>query len=227
MSRPRAALRAGAAGILAMLVVAVAGHADVIILTDGHAIHGHRQKEQTLLQDPATGEAFLVSRANGLSSVDDGARYVVFPPTAKRVGDVVDETDIYANMITYEAKNPQIGRDKFPTIITLNRVTEWDAKWERTMVFNDIPAGPKVVRNVRQKIAKLTPHYVRMQGLEYRWECCYLTKELEPALLRRCSRTTRSSRKSRASRTPTGGRSSSASGSRPTGSTRPTRNSRP
>src|SRR5262245_40745780 len=79
MSRSLFNARLCAALALAVLLAAVAARADVIIFKDGFTIHGVKTvKERDIIIDPQIG-AIVGPKANGMTAIDDGPRWVVFP----------------------------------------------------------------------------------------------------------------------------------------------------
>src|SRR5262245_27443787 len=101
MSRSSFNARAAAALVLAVLLMGVAAHAAVIILKDGFVIHWVKTvREKEAVIDIDAGFAGLMLKPNGMTAVDDGPRWVVFPNNARQVGDVAD-TNRYKDFATY------------------------------------------------------------------------------------------------------------------------------
>ena len=87
------------------LSAVLAARAEVIILKDGYTLHGVRIfKEKTELFDKESGHVFQIDKFNGVTAIDDNARYVVFPTSLKQVADVA-ETNRFKDMVAYSPKH--------------------------------------------------------------------------------------------------------------------------
>ena len=83
---------AGARPTLAAL--AGSAPADVVILKDGFVVQGKVGKEMERIFDKATGQAFVVPKANGFDYLDDGARVVIFSSHHKQLGEVGKDVQV-------------------------------------------------------------------------------------------------------------------------------------
>src|SRR5262249_25495672 len=62
----------------------------------------------------------------------------------------------------------------YPLVEILD-ASPWDARWERRFKVNS-PFGR--AEEVKQRLGLLTPHYARVDALQYNWSAYYLTSEL-------------------------------------------------
>src|SRR5262245_49835152 len=119
--------RVCAALALAVLVAAVAVRADVIVFKDGFTIHGVKTvKERDIIIDPNIG-AIVGPKANGMTAIDDGPRWVVFPTSAQQVADV-GGTNRFKDFAAY-ARERYKGDLKLPSnVINPVKTKDWDFK---------------------------------------------------------------------------------------------------
>src|SRR3954469_9389399 len=137
MSRSLLNPRAAAALALAVLLVGVAAHADVIILKDGFTIHGVKTlKEKEVVIDMDSGTALMMQKPNGMVAIDDGPRWVVFPNSAFQVGDV-SEANRFKDFAAYTRERTK-GFRKLPSnAINQRKVKDWDFKeWKMEVDFD-------------------------------------------------------------------------------------------
>ncbi len=176
-------IRALSALVLALTVAMVAVYGDVIILKDGYTMYGVKTiKEKKALMDEQTGEIFLGAMPNGMTAVDDGPRWVVFPNTPLQVADVSD-TNIYQNFASYTRERTR-GEGKFPSTARDPKLLKpWDLKeWTRVIEFKDI--DPRLKHTVKQHINVITPHYVRIGSSSHILSHYFLTREFKPETIR-------------------------------------------
>jgi pimeloyl-ACP methyl ester carboxylesterase len=166
--------------VLALGIAAVPGRADVVILKDGYAIHGKVGTEQTIIFDKG-GEAIVTRKMNALNTADDGARYTVFSPDYRRVGDV-STFNKYGDYVNFAIKwNRKTGYQFTDQMVLDKPAGEFNARWQRTLYFRSSIG----VHHVEQQIDIITPHYVRIPSLTHQLTSYYLTDELGPELVRK------------------------------------------
>ena len=108
MSVPLFSARTVGALALAVILPGLAARAEVIILKDGYTLHGVRifeGKDRTLRQgvrprlSPST-------RPNGVTAIDDNARYVVFP-NDRQAGRRRRRTNRFKDLTAYPRERPK------------------------------------------------------------------------------------------------------------------------
>jgi len=168
-----------AAGLMALPL-----HADVVILKDGYAIHGKVGSEIGVFFDPLTGEQIASNKLGGLNLADDGPRLTAFSAHYKRVGDV-DPQNKFAALVQI-TRPIQYYKSRFPLppVLDLSSKTEFNEKWQRTLIYSN-PAQPRNPYRIEQQIDLLTPHYLRMMSYTHQWASYYLTKEIGPEQVRK------------------------------------------
>jgi pimeloyl-ACP methyl ester carboxylesterase len=171
--------------VMAVFLLTFAARADVVILKDGYTLHGVRTlKEKASIVDPLSGEAFVVDKVSGVTAIDDGPRWTVFPVSYKQVVDVGSE-NIFKDHVNYTPKKDRyLGTQPFPKNFLPPEVKPWDRKeWTREVVFLDGEAI-NVKHTLKQYIAVISPYYLRIGSSTHAFTQYYLTKEFNPNLLR-------------------------------------------
>ena len=177
MSR-RTLLAAG----LALAALAGVAPADVVILKDGFVVQGKVGKEMERIFDKATGQAFVVPKANGFDYLDDGARVVIFSSHHKQLGEVGKDVQVrpqyraFQNLFKDRKKNYPA-----PTAWTARKMPEFDAKWRRVIELN----VPGSFERVEQQVTYLDPYCCFVSSPTHLWTITYRTSEMEPALVRK------------------------------------------
>jgi predicted esterase len=188
MSVPFISSRQAGALVLALAMPVLAARGEVIILKDGYTLHGVRIfKEKDTIIDEKAGISIPVIKANGVTAIDDNARYVIFPDTMKQVVDV-SESNKFKDLIAYTPTHVQhfMGTRPFPQNAgnDWKVVKEWDfEKWQRFLTVN-IPTDPSSHHKVEQHVAIINPHYIRVGSESWRYNRYFLTKEFPPDMLR-------------------------------------------
>ena len=170
----------GLLSICLLINVVTMSWADVVILKDGFAIHGKVATEQTTINDPLTGESIPVRKASGFTSVDDGPRAIVFSPNYKRVGDV-SKFDKYQDLVRIP-RPARFGKFGVGQFMILQKVTEFDSKWQRTLMYRDALI-PNARYDIECQINMLTPYFARVVSTSHNWYAYYLTWELGPEVV--------------------------------------------
>jgi pimeloyl-ACP methyl ester carboxylesterase len=185
MSRSLFNVRAATGLALAFLVAAVAARADVVILKDGFAIHGIKTvKERDIILDPQVGP-IVGPKANGMTAIDDGPRWVVFPTTSQQLADV-SETNRFKDFAAYTRERTK-GDTKLPSnVINPVKVKDWDLKeWKMVVRYTDVN-DPKVMHTVGLQITVITPYYIRIGSSTHSNVARYfLTREWGQELVRK------------------------------------------
>ena len=195
--------RAAAALALAVVVFALAANADVVILKDGYTIHGLKTvKEKAVVIDEKAGQVFLFDDPKGMTAIDDGPRWVVFPNTAAQVADV-SENNRFKDFANYSREFYR-GTEKLPATARSAEKADWDPKeWTRTIKFND--EDPRIKHTVKQHINLITPHYVRVGSSTHQLVRYFLTRSSSRNLFAHCYSITRTWNRNRASPIRSGG----------------------
>ena len=173
-----------ALGCLA-LFCSLAARADVVILKDGYTLYGVKTiKEREGLTDNETGQVFSVERANGLTVVDDGPRWTLFPQSALQVADV-SNTNKFSGLTPDSPKRDLFaGKQAIPLTATLPKVGPWNDKmWTRTIEFRDSEKD-YVKHVVKQHISVISPYYIRIGSDSHRLQTYYMLKEFSAERIR-------------------------------------------
>lgn len=176
-------VRTTSALALACSVVVLAARGDVVIMKDGYALHGLKTvKEKGVLIDDATGEILMTVKGNGMTAVDDGPRWVVFPNSPLQIADASD-ANRFKDFASYTREKTR-GTEKLPSTARNPEVSKnWDMKtWEREIKFNDVDT--RVKHTVKQHINVITPHYVRVGSSTHTLSRYFLLKEFTSDFIR-------------------------------------------
>ena len=168
-----------------VLICSLAARADVVILKDGYTLYGVKTiKEREGLTDAETGQVFSVERANGLTVVDDGPRWTIFPQSALQVADV-SNTNKFSGLTPYSPKRAlYAGKQVIPITATLPKVGPWNDKlWTRTIEFRDAEKD-NIKHVVKQHISVISPYYIRIGSETHRLQTYFLLKEFPAEKIR-------------------------------------------
>jgi len=139
-----------------LFLCAMPAAADVVIMKDGFTLHGKILKERAVIRDPDAGP-FVAMKANGLTSVDDGARWMVFPASQRQLGDVSSDYDKFAGNEVFLLKTRRIDSLPLPGQALFRKETPFDKNWRKVMTFDDPNGG---FYEIKQQITALTPHHI-------------------------------------------------------------------
>lgn len=176
-------LRLLAALALAGLLTIMSAEAAVVIMKDGYTIYGVKAfKEKEVLIDDQIGQVLLIPKANGMTAVDDGPRWVVFPNSPLQIADVSD-TNKFKDFTAY-TRDRVAGEEKLPsTARNPELLKSWDPKeWTRTIRFEDV--NPRIFHTVRQHISVISPYYVRVGSSTHKLSHYFLLKEFKTETIR-------------------------------------------
>ena len=128
MTRTLFNVRVVTALVLAVTITALTVQADVVILKDGYTLHGLKTvKEKEVIFDDGTGESIVGPKANGMTAVDDGPRWVVFPNSSLQVADVSDNNK-FKDFTAYTREKTR-GTEKLPSTARAPQlIKDWDPK---------------------------------------------------------------------------------------------------
>ena len=174
--------RAISALVLATTVTTLAVQGDVIILKDGYTLYGVKTiKEKSMLMDDHTKEAFWTAMPNGMTALDDGPRWVVFPNSSRQVADASD-TNKFKDFASY-TRDRYRGENKLLSSAINPKPSPWDLKeWTRVVEFQDL--NPRLKHTVKQHINVITPHYLRMGSSSHNMAQYFLTREFSSEAIR-------------------------------------------
>ena len=171
-----------AAALIAGCAVAAVG-ADVVILKDGFVVQGNVSKESFTYVDKASGRAVQMVKGNGFDMIDEGAKVTVFSSHARQGGVVAPDTKLRPDMKAYTMPFPgRKGDAPIPSGGATLKITEYNAKWVRTMTVAVAGAAPETVD---QQITYLDPYYLYIVSATHRWRLTYRTCEWDPKLVRK------------------------------------------
>lgn len=162
----------------------IAAKADVVILKDGYAIHGLKTvKEKDLLIDDRAGLPIVVVKGNGMTAVDDGPRWVVFPSSPRQVADANDGNRF--KEFTAYTRERFAGDEKLPsTAREPEQLKPWDPKeWTREIRFQDV--DPRIYHTVKQHINFISPYYVHVGSSTHKLHHYFLLKEFKAETIRK------------------------------------------
>lgn len=168
----RLALALGAA----LLICGMAARADVVILKDGYTLFGVktiREKEGMQTEEGV----ISVDRVGGMTVVDDGPRWTVFPVNNLQVADV-SNTNKFSHLVPYKPKGDRyVGKQNLPPTANLPKISPWnDKEWTRKITFLDSEKS-NVRHDVDQHIGVINPYYVRIGSGTHRLQSYFLLKE--------------------------------------------------
>lgn len=161
-----------------VLFCSLAARGDVIILKDGYTIYGVKTiKEREGLTDSTSGVVVSVEKVNGLTVVDDGPRWTIFPQSALQVADVAN-TNKFSGLTPYSPKRDLfVGRPALPRTAVLPSIGPWNYKlWTRTIEFRDAEKD-NIKHILKQHISVISPYYIRIGSETHRNQTYYLLKE--------------------------------------------------
>jgi pimeloyl-ACP methyl ester carboxylesterase len=179
-ARPAPVSLAVVAGLLAGLAVS-AGGAEVVVLKDGTILQGNVSKEMVAVNDPATGRAVPVPKADGLEMIDEGPKAVIFSAHNRRPGEVGKEVTLRPAYKAYTVPFPGFkSRHPLPAG-AITKSTDFDANWRRA--FRVEGAGG-MFDNVEQQITYLDPYFCFIVSPTHAWRAGYRTSEMDPEKVR-------------------------------------------
>jgi predicted esterase len=156
----------------------------LILFKDGFGVQGKIIELRDLFTDSASGAAFGIPAAGGLSLyIDDGVRRVFFSHT--QLDRVLERKDKEkADRIVFVRSGPKSGTWGLFPGWALEDMTDWDmVKWRRSLTF-DVGKGDKKV-TMYQRIAAITNLQVQIQAeTPYRLDASYFTREFSPEFIR-------------------------------------------
>lgn len=158
----------------------------VVLFKDGYALHGTQIiKEKAPLIDKAAGDIFVIDKPGGMTFIDDGARWTIFPTTSSQIADVTDENK-FKDLVGYSPKGARYrGREKLPaTAVRPEIIKDWDPKeWTREVKLNDSETAT-IKHTLKQHISIITPHYIRVGSSTHTVVQFFLTREFSTVLIR-------------------------------------------
>lgn len=161
--------------------VLAASSAEVVILKDGFVLQGTVMKETTTISDP--GGPVRIAKGNGFDMIDQGGHVTIFSHHARQVGAVSPDTKIRPDVRAYTM--PFQGRKSnlpLPSGAAATKVTEFNAKWIRTMTVPVVGAAPE---QIDQQITHLDPYFIYIVSATHLWRLTYRTSEWDPKLVRK------------------------------------------
>lgn len=164
--------------VLVVGIATLTARADVVILKDGYTIYGVKTlKEKETILDKEVGESFVVEKTNGLTVIDDGPRWTIFPLSNLQVADV-SNTNKFSGLTAYYPKGDRyVGRQVLPPSANRPKIGPWnDKEWTRTVEFLDADK-PNAKHVVQQHVGVISPYYVRVGSGTHRLLSYFLLKE--------------------------------------------------
>jgi hypothetical protein len=156
----------------------------LIVFKDGFSIQGYVVREKKTIIDQATSQP--VQLADGFFLVDDLARRVIFSPSRiEKVSE--DQTFNPDEGAIINRREIDLSFAKpMPPIREVIEAGAFDDKWDRDFRYR---TTDRTV-TARQHLAVLSPYYARLDSvprvvghalaMPFRWNSCYLTRELGP-----------------------------------------------
>ena len=171
-----------AAALFAGCAIAAIG-ADVVILKDGFVVQGNVRKETIVVYDKASGRSIPVAKGDGFDMIDEGAKVTIFSTHSKQGGMIAPDTKLRPEMKAYTMPFPgRKGNNPIPAGGATTKVTEYNAKWIRTMTVAVPGSAPEPVD---QQITYMDPYYIYMVSATHLWRLTYRTSEWDPKLVRK------------------------------------------
>jgi dienelactone hydrolase len=183
---PRPALLAALAGLALLPAAARADQPKIglIVFKDGFTLQGYIVREKKTIIDQASGQP--VQLAEGFFLVDDLARRVIFSPSRiEKVSE--DQTFNPEEGAIISRREIDLSFAKpLPPIREVLDAGAFDEKWDRDLKYR---TTDRTV-TARQHLALLSPYFARLDSvprvvghalaMPFRWNSCYLTRELGP-----------------------------------------------
>jgi hypothetical protein len=171
-----------AALLFGCALTALAAGPEVVILKDGFVIQGNVHKQVETIVDKATGIPVQVVKTNGMSMINEGAKFTIFSEHAKQLGAIAPDTKLRPTYKGYsmpfagfKAANPLPAGETIKT-------SEFNSKWVRHLTVKVIGAAPETID---QQITYMDPYFLYMASATHRWRLSYRTNEFDPRLIRR------------------------------------------
>jgi pimeloyl-ACP methyl ester carboxylesterase len=147
----------------------------MVVFKDGFVVTGKLTREGGTITDSFSGQTFHVSK--GSFFINDGARHVSF---SHRLVQDVDKKDGQANadLIAFGMRVSRLNSMVMDPVLNVAKVSPWDKRWERDVTIRTVQYGKPFKYAIHQRLAWLTPQWVRADALRYHWSAYYLTNEL-------------------------------------------------
>jgi hypothetical protein len=171
-----------AALFLGCSVTALGAGPEVVILKDGFVVQGNVHKQVETIVDKATGIPVRVEKTNGMSMINEGAKFTIFSEHSKQLGAIAPDTKLRPEYKGYSM--PFAGfksANPLPAGETI-KTSEFNSKWVRHLTVKVIGAAPETVD---QQITYMDPYYLYLASATHRWRLSYRTNEWDPKLIRR------------------------------------------
>lgn len=165
-----------------VLLTQDASRADVVILKDGTTLYGNLGKDVTAISDPVTGDVFPISRVNALKFIDDGPRWTVFSDHKSRLGDVDNKFNKFANLEVLHSILAPGPRENLPSAMSYDKTTDFDKNLARVVHYRSTTSNGRY--EFKQRVTVLSPHYIRLDCINFKWTCYYSTQEIGPDIIR-------------------------------------------
>jgi hypothetical protein len=152
--------------------------ADVIYLKDGYILEGNVKEESTTVFDSTSGRLMTTPKLSGYFWVDDGPRKVAF--SKKHFLDADKKNAARGtDPLLFDSRFRRVGGFRPPSG-QYGAATPWNEKWDRDLTLET----PRGELKVRQHVATLTPHFIRIDARQYYWDAHYLLSEMNPDAIR-------------------------------------------
>jgi predicted esterase len=155
------------------------GREATLLFKDGFHISGKVIEKNDFLLDPASGQMFRIPAVGGFMHVDDEVRRIIFSPS--QVLEPIPKK-LWPDLIQLSKYRPTSAANKVLPTWEVQRVGNWNAKWER--VYSMLTFGGTRQLDMDQRITLFTPRHFRVDALKYEWALFYMTRELDPDVVR-------------------------------------------
>jgi pimeloyl-ACP methyl ester carboxylesterase len=147
--------------------------ADLIFFKDGFVLEGKVKREHTTEFDPVTHEPLLMPK--GFFMIDTGACRIYFSPA--QIRDAQKKDPPPEEKVVARYSKTQLNPRVLPPFLEVQKVTPWNAEWERSITFRTTWGS----LTLPQHVGLLTPSWARVDSMgKYFWSCGYATRELGP-----------------------------------------------
>jgi hypothetical protein len=162
-----------------LLLTLAPARGDLIIFRDGFYVHGQLKQDKVVWRDPVGGKVFVTAKLDGFYQVDDGARRIIF--SAARVADATKgDFERAVETVKLERISRLNGGAIMDPFWQVESVGSFGKSYERLVTLRT--SNNRI--EVRQRVNELSPRYLRLDALFYRWTAYHLTREFDPDTMR-------------------------------------------
>jgi predicted esterase len=156
--------------------------ADTVLFKDGFIIHGKLLKHLEPIIDPNGGAVYIPAPGRFFELDDEARRFIIVPRQVQdaRSGKLNPGPDFVE---IERGRTNRTGHALDPVFEVID-TTPWNKLFQRKIRLR-VPRKGQDEVSIDQRMTLLTPNVMRVEGLSYNWVAYYLTRELEPEVVRK------------------------------------------